>query len=374
MPNTSRQNDFIDIGKGEFARNPIAVISKIDNATFGISNVTIDGVHCVYLNDPALIRAVLATQWQQFRKEFGYKKSRTLIQSDMFSPSIVWPTPQEFTSVLVQLRSIVSEFIYRTGSQVDDLYSWCRQLTMEIFVRTLLKGCIPANVSQAELEAATIRTIDLLGRIILKFPENIDCADDEDGDAHNELRHYARFFQQHCTDIHATTGRAMTTILAGYEQMASIMYWMIVHFAERPLREMPYVTKKQYVDEVIRLHSPIWTIMRRPKYNVHITDNVLPIQSVVITSPWLMARNERYFWEPDMFRPERWKAPIETFAFFPFSHGPRACKGEVFVRATLHALLNELEHKAPVLCKTAQCLHVVKVSAVPAQTLQVNFR
>jgi len=52
---------------------------------------------------------------------------------------------------------------------------------------------------------------------------------------------------------------------------------------------------KQYLNEVIRLHSPIWTNMRRPKDEVCVENYVLPKDCVIITSPWLMARNPNYF-------------------------------------------------------------------------------
>jgi cytochrome P450 len=102
---------------------------------------------------------------------------------------------------------------------------------------------------------------------------------------------------------------------------------------------------KQYLNEVIRLHSPIWTNMRRPKDDVCVENYVLPKDCVIITSPWLMARNPNYFPEPGSFRPEHWNEPVDTFTFFPFSHGPRVCKGERFMRTAIYVLLHELAGK-----------------------------
>jgi len=105
---------------------------------------------------------------------------------------------------------------------------------MEIFMRTLLDGPVSPTISQQKLEDATMRVITLLGQVILKFPDNIDSTDELDVESHVELRAYAQLFQQHATCEHAIPGRAMTTIFAGYEQMARIMYSLIVHYAERP--------------------------------------------------------------------------------------------------------------------------------------------
>jgi hypothetical protein len=40
---------------------------------------------------------------------------------------------------------------------------WRRQMTMEIFMRTLLDGSVSPTISQQELEDATMRVITLLG-------------------------------------------------------------------------------------------------------------------------------------------------------------------------------------------------------------------
>jgi hypothetical protein len=245
---------------------------------------------------------------------------------------------------------------------------------MDIFMHTLLKGSVLPTVSEEELDCATMKVIGLLGRVILQFPSNIDSLDELKFESHDELRAYTQMFQKHPTCEWATPGRAITTLLAGYEQMASIMYWLIVHYAESPFGALPCIEKKHYLNEVIRLHSPIWTIMRRPKHTVSIKDYVFPKNCVVITSPWLMGHNPIYFPEPERFMPARWREPVETFAFFPFSHGPRACKGEGFVRSTMYALFDELRNQVQVtFAALPDKLHTIRVSATPAQRLKVVF-
>ena len=362
------------INGDDFRKAPLAVLQRVDSATLRLLQITIDEVTCLYLNDAALIRVVLETQWPDFRKEFGYKKSRDLIQPDLFSSTAVWPTLQETTGFLSSLQSVISHHVAKAGARITDLYAWCLQLTMSIFLRTLLNGCVLSGISQQELEDATINVIGLLSDVILQFPSNIDCIDELPFESHAELREYSRMFQQHPTCEYGTPGRSMTTLLAGYEQMASIMYWLIVHYSERPLNGLPGIEKRQYVNEVIRLHSPIWTIMRRPKHDLRIEDFVFQQGCVVITSPWLMARNPIYFPDPDHFRPERWNSRIDSFAFFPFSHGPRVCKGERFVRSAIDALLDELMKKQQITClASAGDMHNINVSATPAQQVEVSL-
>ena len=363
----------MDIPESDFRNAPLQALRRIENRTDQFSYVSIAGVPCVYLNDPKLIREVLDTHWPEFRKEFGYKKSRDLIQKDLFSPALIWPSPQEFLTLSAELQSIVKRHVVASGVEVDDLYAWCRRLTMDVFLRTLLAGSLSPSISQKDLEEATMRAIEILGKEILKFPLNIDMLDQLDPEAHSELLEYASMFVQNPACSSATPGRAMTTILAGYEQMASIMFWLILHYAEQPFKDMDGIGNRQFLNEVIRLHSPIWTIMRRPKHDVRLGDCLLPQDSVVITSPWLMARNEKYFPEPDRFLPNRWNEQIDTFAFFPFSHGPRVCKGERFVRATMYALLGELSDKMPSVHEMDDKHHLVRVSVTPKEPLKIRF-
>lgn len=350
----------------EFQENPLGTLQRIDAATSRLSYVSIEGVPCVYLNDPNLISAVLSDHWADFRKEFGYKKSREYIQKDLFSPDITWPSADDFSRISAELKQIVLVFVNDTEGEIEDLYAWSRRLIMRIFQLTLLHQSVRASCSQQELEDATMRAIDILGREILKFPVNIDCVGELDQESHSYLRSYASKFVQSAGCPVATPARAITTILAGYEQMASIMFWLVVHYADRPLSAMgKTIGGRQFLNEVIRLHSPIWTIMRRPKHDVHILGDTFSRDTVVITSPWLMARNPLYFPKPNQFQPERWNEQIETFAFFPFSHGPQVCKGERFVRSAMYAMLDALSHRVVTTDTSNLEGHLINVSATP---------
>lgn len=365
---------MLTIAGAELRRAPLTVLRRIDLLTCRLLELDIDGVLCCYLNDPRLIAAVLETHWPQFRKEFGYKKSRDLIADDLFSPRLIWPNAKEFADLASSLEAVLASYVAQVNQQVPDLYRWCRQLTIEIFRQTLLEGLIRPRVTNEELEEATLSVIRDLGQVILKFPYNIDLDDEVDVATRERFYAYAQLFQAHPKCAHATPGRAITTLLAGYEQMASVMYWLIVHYAERPLGSN-HVNKRCFIDEVIRLHSPIWTIMRRPKKNVRLGEFVLKKGCVVITSPWLMARNPVYFPNPEQFDAARWENRTEKFAFFPFSHGPRVCKAERFVRTTLASLLAELENRKVTVSPGGfgEEHHNVQVSATPLRKRSATF-
>ena len=87
-----------------------------------------------------------------------------------------------------------------------------------------------------------------------------------------------------------------------------------------------------------------------------------------------MARNPAFFPNPDEFRPNRWRKPVSRFAFFPFSHEPRVCKGESFVRTLIYEMLRELSLRAYKLCQAIPFdAHAIRVSATPAINTRVEF-
>jgi cytochrome P450 len=63
---------------------------------------------------------------------------------------------------------------------------------------------------------------------------------------------------------------------------------------------------------------------------------VLPRGSVVVVSPWLLHRDERWWTEPEAFRLARWTDEATSarprHAFLPFGGGPRMCIGEGFAQ------------------------------------------
>ncbi len=228
---------------------------------------------------------------------------------------------------------------------VDDPYRWCRSLTVKVFLETLLRGCLINGVTNEQLEAVTLEVIALLNDVALDFPANIDRPDVVDAVRGKALDRFKSLWQS-STDHSATTAGAMTTMIAGYEQRSSIMFWSLVHHSQRPLHSIPNANRKYFLNEVIRLHSPTWTIMRRPLRSLVVDDCRLPKGSVVIASPWIIAREADYFPTPSSFLPERWASSVNAQAYFPYCHGPRVCKGKRFVRSVLYEMLAVLQRYA----------------------------
>ena len=126
------------------------------------------------------------------------------------------------------------------------------------------------------------------------------------------------------------------------------------------LRECPALTAA--VDEALRLYPPVHSFFREPTEPVTLGGHRVPAGVVVTLSPWAVHRDERWWDDPETYRPERWlrdgavgsdrgdeaARPVHgddapgpavgerpEYAYFPFGGGPRHCIGMRFARQEL---------------------------------------
>ncbi len=100
---------------------------------------------------------------------------------------------------------------------------------------------------------------------------------------------------------------------------------------------------RMVVNECLRLFPPAWMLARRAVAEHEAGDHVVPPGATVITSPYVVHRDERVHREPRRFDPERFEparqAAWHPFAFFPFGGGPKMCLGDEFAPAEAVLLL-----------------------------------
>jgi cytochrome P450 len=83
----------------------------------------------------------------------------------------------------------------------------------------------------------------------------------------------------------------------------------------------------------MRLYPPVWGMGRRALAPHTLAGYDIPRGSLVVVSPFITQRDERFFPSPESFRPERWlddQADRPRFSYFPFGGGARQCIGEQF--------------------------------------------
>jgi cytochrome P450 len=142
---------------------------------------------------------------------------------------------------------------------------------------------------------------------------------------------------------HETTANALAWtwhLLAGHEEVRAKMKAEIeaVLGAERlpgldDTARLPYTTA--VLSESMRLFPPVWVVGRRALEDVTIGNYEVPRRTIVITSQYIVHRDERFWPNATEFRPERWldeaaQAARPKFAYFPFGGGGRICIGDAF--------------------------------------------
>ncbi len=147
--------------------------------------------------------------------------------------------------------------------------------------------------------------------------------------------------------------QTMTLFLAGHETTALVLTYALrllaLHpaAAERVRRELKRVLGRRtpgvqdlpelvftraVLDETMRLYPPAWAMAREAQRDLELAELECPAHTEVIIAPWVMHRDQRFFVEPELFKPERWlvKPELPRCVYMPFGAGPRICIGNHF--------------------------------------------
>jgi cytochrome P450 len=148
---------------------------------------------------------------------------------------------------------------------------------------------------------------------------------------------------------------AMTLFVAGHETTANALTWTWYLLSQHPEVEAKLhqeidavldgrlptaddVSRLRYTEmvfaESMRLYPPAWTMGRRVLVDYDVGGYVVPANSIVLVSQWVMHHDPRFYADPFKFDPERWTTEAREarpkFSYFPFGGGPRVCIGEQF--------------------------------------------
>jgi cytochrome P450 len=148
---------------------------------------------------------------------------------------------------------------------------------------------------------------------------------------------------------------AATLLLAGHETSASALAWALYLLAFAPeaqarchaeavqvlgdrrpafadMKALAFTRNE--MREALRLYPPIPLIPREATGPEPLDDYVAQSGAVVVTPPWILHRQARFWADPDAFHPDRFDTPAGKAAareaYFPFSMGPRVCPGAAF--------------------------------------------
>ncbi len=149
---------------------------------------------------------------------------------------------------------------------------------------------------------------------------------------------------------------ALTLFLAGHETTANAMTWTWYLLSQNPAAEAALhseidtvlqgriptiedVPKLKFTESVLaesmRLYPPAWAIGRNTVEEHDFGGFTAMPGTLILTSPFVLQRDQRFWEKPLLFDPERWvsvsvKEAGQRNIYFPFGGGVRRCIGESF--------------------------------------------
>ncbi|MFN2189728.1 MAG: cytochrome P450, partial [Candidatus Promineifilaceae bacterium] len=112
---------------------------------------------------------------------------------------------------------------------------------------------------------------------------------------------------------------------------------------ESRLDQLPFLD--MVIKETLRLYPPIHVGNRIVVKDTNIAGYELAAGTRTMVSIYLSHRDERYWPEPEQFKPERFRrdAPRPpAFTYLPFGAGPRSCIGALFAQVESKAVLSRI--------------------------------
>lgn len=156
----------------------------------------------------------------------------------------------------------------------------------------------------------------------------------------------------------------VTLYIAGHETTAILLNWAWVLLAQHPdvaadvqaeletvlpgrsptLSDLPQLPiTNVIIKEVLRLYPPAWFLFRETSAELTVGSETIPAGSILFFFPYAVHRDERWYAEPQLFRPVRWLDGLEQSlpkgAYFPFGLGPRPCIGNGFAQMEAQLIL-----------------------------------
>lgn len=149
--------------------------------------------------------------------------------------------------------------------------------------------------------------------------------------------------------------QVMTLFIAGHEPTANALAWTWYLLSKHPgverqlhaelmtvlgeriptSQDLPHLAyTRMVIEEAMRLYPPTWLTARTPMEDDEIGGHHIPVNSVLLLSPYVTHRHPTFWENPEGFDPERFtperSAGRPRYAYFPFGGGPRMCMGKGF--------------------------------------------
>jgi len=121
--------------------------------------------------------------------------------------------------------------------------------------------------------------------------------------------------------------------------------------------DLPHLKRVSWIfSEALRLYPPAWVISRKAIQEDEVLGYQVPVNALIILSPYVVHRQAAFWPDPEAFQPERFANDLpHRYAYLPFGAGPRLCignhfaqvEGQLIIAQVLQRFLLELNGPAP---------------------------
>jgi cytochrome P450 len=351
------------------------------------------GPRPVYVvNAPELIRQVLISDRHRYEKGLLFDKARPVLGNGLVvsegdfhrrQRQLIQPAfgPERLNRYAVHIDALVRERAesWKAG-QVVSLDRELHDLTMSVVDRTLFSSSIRADEAATVHRCLPIVERGFVRRALSPLPQlerlptpanrRFEAARRElravvenligrrrDGVGHDDL--LGTLIRGHDErggmSDEQLRDELITLMLAGTDTTALSLTWLFWELGRHPEHErrvqaeldaeldgapldraavgrLPYLGR--VIGETLRLHCPVWIVMRRATREVELGGVRLPAGAEFVISPAALHRDPRLFPEPLAFDPDRWlperAAGRPRGSFLPFGTGDRQCVGDTY--------------------------------------------
>ncbi|MBV9209466.1 MAG: cytochrome P450 [Acidobacteria bacterium] len=379
-----------------FRRDPLAFLQTAAKECGDIVYFKMGPQEAYFLNHPDYVKDVLVTHQQNFMKGRALQRGKRLLGEGLLTSEGEFHRRQRRLAQPAFHRARVNaygrsmiDYAERTAArwregETLDISQEMMRLTLSIVGKTLFDADVEAEAQ--EIGEALTEVMELFNAMLLPFSELLEklplpqnrrfqkakdrldatiyrMIDERRGSGEDkgDLLSMLLLAQDEEGDGRGMTDEqvrdeAMTIFLAGHETTANALTWTwyllsqhtevearlhaeldeVLANGRAPLVED--VPKLRYTEmvlaEAMRLYPPAWAIGRLSLKEQELGGYTIPARSLVLLSPFIMQRDERYFKDANRFDPERWtqgaREARPVYSYFPFGGGQRRCIGEGF--------------------------------------------
>ncbi len=377
-----------------------------------------------FLNHPDLIRDLFVVNADKFVKGRALQRAKVLLgeglltsegakhlrQRRMIQPAFHRTRIAEYARSMVEIADKMAGKWH--DGEARDIDKEMMHLTLQIVAKTLFNSDVGDEAD--EIGAAMTTMVKLFNFLLLPFSEWLEklpfpqsirfkrarkTLDEVMYGIINERRRSGEdagdllsmlLLAQDETDGTAMTDEqvrdeALTLFLAGHETTANALTWTWYLLSQNPDSEaklhaeldavldsrvptMDDIPNLKFTEaifaESVRLYPPAWAIGRNVAVEHEFGGYTPKPGTLILTSPFILHRDARFWDDPLEFKPERWetlsvKEASQRNIYFPFGGGGRRCIGESFAWTEGILLIATIARKW-------------KLSLVPSQKIGLN--